>query len=156
MIIPDINLLLYAYDSASPFHAKARTWWQGSLAGTEPVGLPQVVAFGFLRIGTSPRAFQNPMTPSEAAIHVRSWLRQPSVQLLESGADHVERVLKLLETIGVAGNLVSDAQIAALALEHDAVLHTADTDFMRFQGLRWFNPIIETGSDALRKGRRNQ
>jgi hypothetical protein len=110
-----------------------------------------MVAFGFIRIGTNPRAFQHPMSPAEAAGHVRSWLAQPAVQLLDPGPHHVEQVLKLLESLGAAGNLVSDAQLAALAMEHNAVLHTADTDFLRFQGLRWFNPLTGVGSSNLRK-----
>lgn len=151
MIIPDINLLLYAYDSSSPFHARAAGWWQSCLSGTEPVGLPHVVVFGFVRIATSVRAFQNPMTPAEAAGHVRSWLEQPPVQVLDPGPDHIRCTLELLENLGTAGNLVSDAQMAALALDQDAELHTADTDFVRFQGLRWFNPLTETGSTSLRR-----
>lgn len=151
MIIPDINLLLYAYDSSSPVHSKAAGWWQSCLSGTEPVGLLHVVVFGFVRIATNARAFQNPMTAAEAAGHVRSWLERPSVQVLDPCPDHIRRVLELLESMGTAGNLVSDAQMAALATDHDAVLHTADTDFMRFQGLRWFNPLTGTGSASLRR-----
>jgi len=149
VIIPDINLLLYAYDSRSPFHSKALAWWQDCLSKNEPVGLPQVVVFGFLRIGTNARVFQNPMTPTEAAGHVRSWLAQPVTGILEPRADHIGQVLKLLETLGTAGNLLTDAQVAALAIEHGAVLHTADTDFLRFAGLRWFNPITGQRSGRL-------
>jgi uncharacterized protein len=141
MIIPDVNLLLYAYDSDSAFHTKAAAWWQDCLSGSETVGIPPVVIFGFIRIGSHPRVFQNPMTPAEISENVRNWLAQPVVQILESGSDHLERVLKLLETIGAAGNLVTDAQIAAFAIEYGAVLHTADSDFMRFPGLRWINPL---------------
>ena len=151
MIIPDINLLLYAYDSSSPFHKKSAAWLQSSLSGTEPVGLVAVVIFGFVRIGTNPRVFQNPMTAAAAAGHVRSWLVQPVTQILEAPADHAGHVLRLLETLGTAGNLVTDAQIAALALDHGATVHTADTDFMRFRGLRWFNPITGVGSRRLPK-----
>ena len=153
MIIPDINVLLYACDSGSPFHARTAAWWQSCLSGTEPVGLLHVVVFGFVRIATNGRAFLHPMTPAEAAGHVRSWLEQPPVQLLDPGPDHLQHVLKLLEGLGTAGNLVSDAQMAALAMDHDAVLHTADTDFARFQGLRWFNPITTTGSAGLRRAK---
>lgn len=152
MIIPDINLLLYAYDTESRFHAKAAAWWQRCLSGSEPVGLPPVVLFGFVRIGTSGRVYENPMTPAEASGHVRSWLAQTTTRIVEPGSDHTWQVLKLLETIGTAGKLVTDAQIAALALEHEAVLHTADADFLRFPGLRWFNPITGAGSRGLRKG----
>lgn len=151
MIIPDINLLLYAYDTSSPFQSKAGTWLQGCLSGEESVGLLPVVLFGFLRIGTHPRAFQQPMSPREAAQHVRSWLAQPPVELLMPGPAHPQEVLILLENIGTAGNLVTDAQIAASALEHDAVLHTADADFIRFEGLRWFNPITGVGSAGRRR-----
>jgi toxin-antitoxin system PIN domain toxin len=154
MILPDINLLLYAYDSDSPFHSKAAGWWQGCLSGTEPVGLAQVVVFGFVRIGTNGRVFRNPMTALEAAGHVRSWQAQPVVQILEPRADHLAQVLDLFETLGTAGNLVTDAQLAALALEHAAVLHTADPDFLRFRGLRWFNPITGVSSRNLPRSKR--
>jgi toxin-antitoxin system PIN domain toxin len=155
MIVPDINLLLYAYDSASPFHSKAAAWWQTCLSGAEPIGLAQVVVFGFVRIGTNTRVFRDPLTPLEAAEHVRSWQSQPVVQILEPQADHVAQVLKLLETLGAAGNLVTDAQIAALALDHGAVLHTADSDFLRFRELRWLNPITGVGSRGLSRSKRS-
>lgn len=141
MIVPDINLLLYAYDSSSPFHGKSSGWWQACLSGTEPVGLLHVVTFGFVRIATHPRVFLNPMSLMEAAGHVRAWLDQPLVQILNPGPDHLQRTLELLEGLGTGGNLVSDAQIAALVMDHGAVLHTADTDFARFRGLRRFNPL---------------
>ncbi len=154
MIVPDVNLLLYAYDSDSPFHSKAAAWWQECLSGTEPVGLAQVVVFGFVRICTNSRVFKNPLTPMEAAEHVRSWQSQAVVQLLEPQADHVGHVLKLLETLGTAGNFVTDAQLAALAIEHGAVLHTADSDFLRFRALRWFNPITGIASRGLSRSNR--
>ncbi len=153
MIVPDINLLLYAYDAASPFHAKAASWWKECLSGTEPVGLLHVVAFGFIRVGTSARVFHKPLSPSEASAHVRSWFAQSSVQLLVPAADHTERVLKLLESLGAGGNLVTDAQIAAAAIENDATLHTSDADFIRFSNLRWFNPISGIGAQSLRRAR---
>ncbi len=155
MIVADINLLLYAYDSRSPFHSKAAAWWQRCLSGAEPIGLAQVVLFGFVRIATNGRVFRNPMTAIEAAEHVRAWQTQPVVQILEPRVDHVAQVLKLLEALGTAGNLVSDAQLAALAIEHGAVLHTADADFLRFRGLRWFNPITGVASRGLPRTKRS-
>ena len=143
MIIPDVNLLLYTYDTDSPVHAKARAWWEALLSGSEPIGLPHVVIFGFIRVGTSARAFANPMTPREAAGHVRAWLARPVVQVLETGTQDVEPVLRSLEDLGTAGNLVTDAQIAAAAVAHDAMVHTSDADFGRFPGLRWFNPLAD-------------
>jgi uncharacterized protein len=154
MIVPDINLLIYAYDQDSIFHVKAARWWQDHLSGTEPVGLLHVVAFGFLCVVTNARVFQNPMTVREAAGHIRSWLQQPVVQILQSGPTHFEQVLTLLENLGTAGNLVTDAQIAAVAIEHNAVLHSADGDFARLPGLRWHNPITGMGSRTLNKARR--
>lgn len=144
MIVPDINLLLYAYDAQSRSHAAAAKWWRACLSGSEPIGLLSVVVFGFVRIGTSARVFEQPMLPGEAAGHVRAWLAQPVVQVLDPRADHIERVLSLLESLGTGGNLTTDAQIAALVLEHEAVLHTTDADFLRFPALRWTNPLIRT------------
>jgi toxin-antitoxin system PIN domain toxin len=141
MIVPDVNLLLYAYDAASPFHAAAARWWETCLSGDEAVGLAPVVVFAFLRLATSRRVFDDPMTPVEAAGHIRTWTAQPAVRILEAAVDHVERVCGLLESLGVGGNLVTDAQIAALVLESGAILHTTDTDFLRFEGLRWINPL---------------
>jgi toxin-antitoxin system PIN domain toxin len=154
MIIPDINLLPYAYDAGSPFHTRAAAWWQECLSGTEPVGLLPVVVFGFVRVGTNARAFEHPLSPGEAAGHVRDWLAQPPVELLAPEPAHLRHVLKLLEDLGTAGNLVSDAQIAAATLEHEAVLHTSDADFIRFAGLRWFNPITGTASGKSRHVRK--
>ena len=151
MIIPDINLLLYTYDAASPFHAKARAWWQKCLSGADMVGIPLPVVFGFVRIATNPRVFRSPMSVAEVSGHVRSWLATSAVQVLIPGVGHLEDVLKQLEHLGAAGNLVTDTQIAAMALEHEATLHTADTDFIRFPGLRWLNPLTGIGSHSLRK-----
>ena len=153
MIIPDINLLLYTYDASSPYHDKAAAWWQACLSGTESVGLPHIVVLGFVRIATNPRAFLHPMSPAEAVGHVRSWLEQPPAQGLTPGPEHLLSTLELLEDLGAAGNLVTDAQLAVLAIDYEAVLHTADADFVRFPGLRWFNPITGTGSARLRRVR---
>ena len=143
MIVPDVNLLLYTYDTDSSVHAQARAWWEALLSGSDPIGLPHVVIFGFIRVGTSARAFANPMTHQEAAGHVRAWLARPVVQVLETGTQDVEPVLRSLEDLGTAGNLVTDAQIAAAALAHDATVHSSDADFGRFPGLRWLNPLAD-------------
>jgi toxin-antitoxin system PIN domain toxin len=141
VIVPDVNLLLYAYDVESANHEKAAGWWTGCLSGTEAVGLAPAVLFGFVRVATSARVFKDPLTAIEAARHVTSWLNQPAAQVLGTDGAHVTQALGLLIDAGTAGNFVTDAQIAALALDHDAVVHTADTDFLRFPGLRWFNPL---------------
>ncbi len=110
------------------------------------------MVFCFVRVGTSGRAFRSPLTPTQAAGHVRAWLRQPVAQVLGTDAAHVEQVLVSLERIGTAGNLVTDAQIAVLAREHDAVVHTSDADFVRFPGLRWYNPLTGAGGRGPQPG----
>ena len=142
MIVPDANLLLYAYDAASPFHSKAAAWWSSCLSGSEPIGLCPAVTFAFVRIGTSRKAFAEPLTIGEASAHVESWLKQPMVQVLELDAAEVIKALELLRTAGTGGNLTTDAQLAAVCLRHRAVVHTADSDFARFPKIRWRNPLL--------------
>lgn len=144
MIVPDVNLLIYAYDSSSPHHGAGAAWWKACMTGTEEIGLATVVIFGFVRLCTHPKVFQNPLTVAEATDRVMSWLARPQVRIIEPSPHHVSEVLGLLEHVGTAGNLTTDAQIAALALQEKAVLHSSDTDFQRFPGLRCHNPL--TGS----------
>jgi toxin-antitoxin system PIN domain toxin len=142
MIVPDANLLLYAYDITSPFHAKAKQWWEECLSGVEAVGLTHPVLFAFLRIGTNARAFVTPLSLSKADAIIRSWLEAPPVQVLLPGPDHLQRALLLLEQAASAGgNLVTDAQIAALAEAYGATIHTADGDFRRFTAVRSHYPL---------------
>lgn len=144
MIVPDANLLLYAYDRDSPFHDAARSWWQSCLSGQESVGLTHPTLFAFLRISTNAKVYANPMTLAESAGHVRSWLARGVSQILETPVDHTQQVIALLESAGAtAGNLVTDAQIAALALAYRAIVHTADRDFLRFAEVRCRFPLEE-------------
>ena len=154
MIVPDVNLLLYAYDASNPFHSEAAKWWSECLSGDEPVGLPSVVLFGYLRISTNRKIFQNPLTVTQASQHIKSWLSQRNARLLEPGPNHVEQTLALLNDLGSAGNLVTDAQIAALAIANEGVVHTADADFRRFSDVSWFNPLTGERSEAVSKKRR--
>jgi toxin-antitoxin system PIN domain toxin len=154
MIIPDINLLLYAYDSNAIAHVRARGWWEALLSGEETVGLLHVVIFGFIRISTNPRAFQHPIAVAEAAGHVRQWLARPMVEVLESGPADVEPVLRSVERLGVAGNLVTDAQIAVAALTYDATVHSTDADFSRFPEIRVVNPLAGRQRTKPRRGPR--
>ena len=143
MILPDINLLLYAYDSLAAEHRAAVRWWSATLSGDEPVGLAVPVALGFVRLATHARVFRQPLALAEATAAVRSWMERPQVEVLIHSARHLQQVLNLLAAAGTAGNLVGDAQLAALALEHDATVFTADADFIRFPGLRWRNPLVK-------------
>jgi uncharacterized protein len=142
MIVPDANLLLYAYDSASRFHEPAASWWRGCLSAVEPVGLCSVVLFAFLRVGTSRRAFANPLSIEEASDHIRSWLERSVTEFLPTQESDVLQALLWLEAAGSGGDLTSDALIAAIAHRHRASVHTADTDFARFPDVRWRNPLI--------------
>jgi len=147
MIVPDVNLLVYAYDSNSPSHLAAAKWWKGCMSGAEEIGLATVVVFGFVRLVTNPRIFQHPFTAKEAAHRVESWLARPRVRIIDPSPHHVADVLGLLINSGTAGNLTTDAQIAGLALQEKAVLHSNDTDFLRFPGIRWHNPL--TGKSSV-------
>jgi toxin-antitoxin system PIN domain toxin len=141
MIVPDANLLLYAYDESSPFHEPAKAWCEVVMSGPSPLTLLPAVVFGFVRIATHPRVFKDPLSVSEAADHVRSWLAIRHVQLHEMLPEDVACALGLLDAAGTAGNLTSDAQIAAVALRLDAEVHTADLDFGRFPKVRFLNPL---------------
>lgn len=141
MILVDANLILYAEDSLSGQHEGARDWWDGQLSGSVPVGLCWPVLTAFIRIGTNPRLHQRPLTLKEAVERVQSWLDQPCVRLLEPTDQHWPLFQQMLRAGNATGNLVSDAHLAALALEHNAVLHSTDADFARFKGLKWINPL---------------
>ncbi len=140
MIIPDVSILIHAYNSESSRHKAARDWWERTLTLSRPVGLPWVTILGFLRIMTHRSILQNPMYPVDAIRRIRSWLAAPRVEIIGPGETHDEILFGLLEKLGTAGNLTTDAHLAALAIEFQAELASTDTDFARFQGLRWFNP----------------
>lgn len=141
MIIPDANLLLYAGDSSSPFHRAAAGWWSECLSGNETVGLVPVVLLAFVRIGTSAAAFSDPLTPREASAEVQRWLQRTVTMVIEADTADMEQALAFIESAGTGGGLATDALIAALGIRHRAVIHTADADFARFPGVKWFNPI---------------
>jgi len=141
LIIVDANLLLYAYDASSQFHRSARSWLEAQLSGSGPVGLPWAVTLAFLRIATNPRAMTHPLTVDEATEIVSSWLELLSVAIPGPGTGHWEILARLLSTSQARGPLASDAHLAALALEHGALLATTDRDFTRFDGLRVLDPL---------------
>ena len=141
MIIPDINLLVHAHNSQSQQHAPARSWWEGLMNGTGTVGLPWIVILGFIRISTNRRILDNPLDVAGACRRVRSWLDRPQTILIDAGARHADIFFTMLESLGTAGNLTTDAHLAALTIEHQAELHSADADMARFPGLKWLNPL---------------
>lgn len=140
MIVLDANILFYSYSTVSPEYEKAKACVENLLSGTELVGLPWQTIAAFLRISTNPR-LPGARPATEAVQEVEAWLSQPNVRIVTPGEDHW-RVLQQLMFEGQAfGPLVSDAQIAALAVENGAVLYSSDRDFARFPGLRWVNPL---------------
>lgn len=143
MIIPDVNPLLNAYNGDSPDHAVARRWWETVVNEREPIGIAWVTVLGFVRIMTSPRAMPRPMPVDAAVAAVESWLGRPNIELIEPGPRHPEILFRLLRQVGVAGNLTTDAHLAALAIERQARIVSTDSDFARFDGLRWFNPLAK-------------
>ncbi len=145
MRLCDANVLLYAVNSDVPNHAAARSWLDGALNDHETVAFPWVVLLAFLRLATHPAVFPRPLSADAAIAQVREWLHQPTATVAEPGSRHLEVLAGLLAESGVAGNLVSDAHLAALAIELDAELVSFDRDFARFAGLRWLVPGPPTG-----------
>jgi toxin-antitoxin system PIN domain toxin len=141
VIVPDLNLVIYAHNADAPDHAAARAWWEGLLNGTEPVALPWAVSLGFIRLMTHRAVLVTPLPPPAAIAHVRAWFAQPHVAPLDPGPLHLDVLERVLAAAGTAGNLTTDAHLAALAIEHQCELHSNDTDFARFPGLRWRNPL---------------
>jgi len=139
--IVDLNLLVYAVNRDVPHHRAARAWWEERLAGREPVGLSWTVVLGFLRLTTHPSVMPRPLTPEQALAVVDGWLEQPCVRLTEPTERHWGILEDMLAPLGTAGNLTSDAHLAALAVEHGATLCSTDGDFGRFPHLRWKNPL---------------
>jgi hypothetical protein len=141
MKVLDANLLLYATDRRSPRHDAARSWLAQQLSGDDTLGFAWGVLLAFLRLSTNPHVFERPLSSDRAFDIVDGWLQQPCAVIVQPGDRHSGVMRQLLGPLGTAGNLVSDAHLAALAIEHGAELHSCDSDFSRFAGLRWINPL---------------
>lgn len=145
MILVDANLLIYAVNKDLPQHKQARAWWEAELSGGGDVGLPWVSLMAFLRICTNPRIFESPLSPEQATGFVDEWLDRPNVSAVAPGNAHWAIFKSLVQQAGTAGNLTTDAHIAALALEHGRTVCSADNDFKRFSGVMHINPLAGTG-----------
>jgi hypothetical protein len=141
LIVPDVNLLLYATISGFPEHPAARRWWETALSGDEEVGIAAPALFGFLRLATHPRIFDRPLSVEDAAARVEEWLARPQARFLLPGPRHLDIAFRLLRALGAAANLTTDVQLAALAIEYQSELHSNDADFGRFPDLRWIDPL---------------
>ena len=142
MILVDANLLLYAHNKRVAAHKSAKQWWEDELSGTEPVCLCWPVLTAFIRISTNRRIFQPPLTIDQACDLVHGWLQQPCTRIIGPTTAHWDVLRDLLSSGQAVGNLVSDAHVAALAIEHGCDLRSTDSDFSRFSGLRWRNPLL--------------
>jgi len=140
LILFDANVLLYAYHARSPQHAACRELLERSLSSADPMALAWQSVVAFLRIGTNPRVFTRPFTRTEATAIASSWLERPNAVLLEPGDRYWEILRGLVESGKVSGPLMSDAALAALAIEHGATLCTTDRDFARFKELSVLDP----------------
>ena len=141
MILVDANLLIYASVDTLPQHQRARIWLDDRLNGAAPVGLPWASLLAFMRITTNPRVFDRPASVSGAWRQVLAWLECDSVWIPDPDNRHREILGDLLQAPGVHANLVPDAHLAAIAIEHGLILCSADGDFARLPGLRWENPL---------------
>ncbi len=141
MILVDVNLLISATAAQAPNHLPAKTWLNALLQGEEEIGLPWAVLVGFVRIATNPRVLTNPLTLDAALRQIGEWLALPGVRVLHPTPGHERHFSEMCRASKATGNLVTDAHLAALAMEHDCVLASNDADFARFPGLRWVNPL---------------
>ncbi len=140
-MLVDANVLLYAQDESSPFHEPAMRWVTEALNGSTRVGLPWPSLLAFVRIRTHPRAYADPLTPEDAWSHVEDWLAAPAAWVPAPTARHSEVLGGLVRRHQLRGNAIPDAHLAALAIEHGVAVCSADTDFARFGGITWINPI---------------
>lgn len=141
-MLVDANLLLFAVDEHSPWHRAARAWVEEALNGPRRVGLPWQTLGAFLRIATHPRAADVPLGPDEAWGQVEAWLGAPAAWIPQPTAAHAEVLGSLIRSYQLRSNMVPDAQLAAVAIEHGLTIFSADTDFARFSEIRWVNPLV--------------
>jgi uncharacterized protein len=141
VILVDANLLIYAYVAGSPHHRRAQAWLDDQLCGTARVGLPWMCLLAFLRIVTNPRIYPRAEKIMDAWRQVADWLAQDPVWIPPPTERHARVLEELLDATSAHGNLVYDAHLAALAIEHGLLLCSADADFARFPRLRWHDPL---------------
>jgi len=141
MILLDANLLIYAVNEQAAQNRKAKLWLESVLSGQETVGFPWTVLLAFLRLTTRPGLFRQPLPVDGALDIVSAWLDRPAATVVHPGPRHLQILRRLLVPLGTGGNLTSDGHLAALAIEHGAELYSCDSDFARFPGLKWRNPL---------------
>ena len=140
-MLVDANILLYSIDEDSPVHAAALGWLEAALNGSRRVGIPWQSLVAFVRIATHPRALREPMASTEAWQFVDEWLDAPATWVPTAGRGHREILGRLIRDLDLRANLVSDAVLAALCIEHGLQIVSADSDFARFTEISWLNPV---------------
>jgi len=140
MKVVDANVLLYAVNEDSTKHEESREWLDSALSGGATVGFSWIVLLAFIRLSTKAGIFPRPLTLTEALGVVEAWLAQPAAVVVEPTVRHASVLADLLQAVGFGGNLVNDAHLAALAVEHHGQVVTFDLDFDRFTGVKWENP----------------
>lgn len=140
-MLVDANILLYAVDEDCAQHVMARNWLEDALNGPRRVGIPWLSLSAFVRIATHSRAMRDPLSPSAAWQHVEEWLDAPATWIPQPGRGHRELLGRLIRALDLRGNLVSDAVLAALCIEHGLAIVSADSDFARFGEVAWINPL---------------
>jgi toxin-antitoxin system PIN domain toxin len=142
VILLDANLLIYAVNADSPHHVLARRWLEEKLSGNTPIGLPWIVVLAFVRITTRAGIMRNTLSLEQAIAFIDDWLSQPYVSMVAPGNEHWPVLRNMLVAGGAAGNLTSDAHLAALAIEHGCAIASTDNDFRRFSGISLINPLV--------------
>lgn len=141
MIIPDVNLLVYGVNRDAPEHRRAKAWLEKAISGPDTIGFSWNVLLAFLRLTTRAGLLRSPLAPEASLDLIQIWLEQPSATIVNPGQSHLSILRELLSATGTAGNLTSDAHLAAIAIEYGAELHSSDNDFGRIPRLIWRNPL---------------
>lgn len=141
MLIPDVNILIYAYNSSLQEHKKAKKWFEDCLNGTEIIGMSPVAVMGFIRILSNPRIVDKPGKPAGLAEIAGSWFSQPSVRSIAPGPDYPEIMENIFSSTGASGRMTTDIFLSALAISLDAVICSNDSDFQRIPGIKIVNPL---------------
>lgn len=140
MKLIDTNVLVYAVNAASSKHVESRVWLENALSGQAPVGFAWIAVLGFVRISSNRRLLSPALAVEDAVDLVHEWLAEDSARIISPTERHADLISGLLRAVGTGGNLVNDAHLAALAIEHRAEIVSYDTDFARFPGVRWSTP----------------
>jgi toxin-antitoxin system PIN domain toxin len=156
LILVDSNLLLYAKFEDVPQHRRAKIWFEEQLNGSARVGIPWQALLSFLRLATNARVFAQPLTIAAAWTQMMEWLDHPKVWIPEATEEHTSVLRDLLLDANVTGNLIADAHLAALAIEHGLTVCSADSDFARFAGVSWLNPMTEDSAARSRPPRKRR